>query len=507
MAEPVPAIEFRGITKRFGNFTANDHINLKIYPGEVHALLGENGAGKTTLMNILYGMYRPDEGQILKNGEPLSIHSPQDAIRAGIGMVHQHYMLIDVYSAAENVFLMGNDPWYRRKKDKVIEAELEKLAKEYGLEVDVHAPVEKLSISTQQRVEILKLLYIGADVLVLDEPTSFSTPQEVDTLFETIEKLIAHGKSIIFISHKLEEVLRISQRITVLSRGQVCGQMMTKDADKQKIIRMMIGENMETPKFDRKEFPPEERTELMRIEHLAAKDDRGAQILNDVSLTLHRGEIIGIAALEGNGQAEMAEVITGLRPASGGHVSVCGKEMHTVDATDFIDAGVSCVPADRVNVGSVKEDPLYQNWILRKPNPPRKGCLLNYRQIRAEAKKAIEDYDVRTTGIKQRSGLLSGGNMQKFILARELDKHPKVLVCSYPTRGLDIKATYFIRETIQKSRDEGVGVVLFSGEMEELFSISDRIIVLYKGRVVGEVQPEDYNAYEIGRMMMGVKAE
>ena len=203
----------------------------------------------------------------------------------------------------------------------------------------------------------------------------------------------------------------------------------------------------------------------------------------------------------------MAEVITGLRPASGGRVSVCGKEMHTVDATDFIDAGVSCVPADRVNVGSVKEDPLYQNWILRKPNPPKKGGLLNYRQIRAEAKKAIEDYDVRTTGIKQRSGLLSGGNMQKFILARELDKHPKVLVCSYPTRGLDIKATYFIRETIQKSRDEGVGVVLFSGEMEELFSISDRIIVLYKGRVVGEVQPEDYNAYEIGRMMMGVKAE
>ncbi len=352
-------------------------------------------------------------------------------------------------------------------------------------------------------MEILKLLYIGADVLVLDEPTSFSTPQEVDTLFETIEKLIAHGKSIIFISHKLEEVLRISQRITVLSRGQVCGQMMTKDADKQKIIRMMIGENMETPKFDRKEFPPEERTELMRIEHLAAKDDRGAQISTTFPLTLHRGDHRHRGAREGNGQAEMAEVITGLRPASGGRVSVCGKEMHTVDATDFIDAGVSCVPADRVNVGSVKEDPLYQNWILRKPNPPKKGGLLNYRQIRAEAKKAIEDYDVRTTGIKQRSGLLSGGNMQKFILARELDKHPKVLVCFYPTRGLDIKATYFIRETIQKSRDEGVGVVLFSGEMEELFSISDRIIVLYKGRVVGEVQPEDYNAYEIGRMMMG----
>ena len=293
----------------------------------------------------------------------------------------------------------------------------------------------------------------------------------------------------------------------MLSLGKVCGQMMTKDADKQKIIQMMIGESMEAPRYDRKQFTPEEQTELMRIEHLAAKDDRGAQILNDVSLTLRRGEIVGVAALEGNGQAEMAEVITGLRPASGGHVFVEGVEMNTETATSFIDAGVSCVPADRVNVGSVKDDPLYQNWILRKPNPPKKGGLLNYRQIREESRKAIEDYDVRTTGIKQRSGLLSGGNMQKFILARELDKNPKVLVCSYPTRGLDIKATWFIRETIQKSRDNGVGVVLFSGEMEELFSISDRIIVLYKGRVVGEVFPEDYNAYEIGRMMMGVKAE
>lgn len=507
MPEAAPAIELRGITKRFGNFTANDHIDLKIYPGEVHALLGENGAGKTTLMNILYGMYRPDEGQIFKNGRQLAIRSPQDAIRAGIGMVHQHYMLIDVYSAAENVFLMGSEPWYRLKNDKAIEADLEKLAREYGLEVDVHAPVEKLSIATQQRVEILKLLYIGADVLVLDEPTSFSTPQEVDTLFETIEKLIAHGKSIIFISHKLEEVLRISQRITVLSLGRVCGQMMTRDADKQKIIRMMIGENMEAPEFDKTPFTAGEQTELMRLEHLAARDDRGAQTLNDVSLTLHRGEIIGIAALEGNGQAEMAEVIAGLRAASSGSVYVEGREMDTSSAVDFINAGVSCVPADRVNVGSVKDDPLYQNWILRKANPPTRRGLLDYRKIRAEAEQAVADYDVRTTGIKQRSGLLSGGNMQKFILARELDKNPKVLICSYPTRGLDIKATYFIRETIQKCRDRGVGVILFSGEMEELFSISDRIIVLYKGHTAGEVYPDGYNAYDVGRMMMGVSQE
>lgn len=502
MPEKVPAIEFRGITKRFGDFTANDHIDLKIYPGEVHALLGENGAGKTTLMNILYGMYKPDEGQILKNGKPLNIHSPQDAIRAGIGMVHQHYMLIDIYSSAENVFLIGNDPWYRRKKDKQIEAELEKIAKEYGLEVDVKAPVEKLSISTQQRVEILKLLYIGADVLVLDEPTSFSTPQEVDTLFEIIEKLVAHGKSIIFISHKLEEVLRISQRITVLSLGKVCGQMLTENADKQKIIKMMIGENIEAPSYEKKPITSDEV--LMSVKDLCAKDDRGAQLLNGVSFDLHPGEIIGIAALEGNGQAELAEVITGLRKASGGDVFVRDRKMDTSSAVDFIDAGVSCVPADRVAVGSVKEDPLYQNWILRKKDPPMRFGLLNYKKIKEEAKKAIADYDVRTTGIKQNSGLLSGGNMQKFILARELDKNPRVLVCSYPTRGLDIKATYFIRDTIESVKEKGVGVVLFSGEMDELFALSDRIIVLYKGKVVGELTPDAYNPYEVGRMMMGV---
>lgn len=505
MPDPMPAIEFRGITKRFGIFTANDHIDLKIYPGEVHALLGENGAGKTTLMNILYGLYRPDEGQIFKNGKPLNIHSPQDAIRAGIGMVHQHYMLVDVYSAAENVFLMGNDPWYRRIRGKKIEDELERVAQEYGLEVDVHAPVEKLSISTQQRVEILKLLYIGADILVLDEPTSFSTPQEVDALFETIEKLIAHGKSVIFISHKLEEVLRISQRITVLSLGRVCGQMMTRNADKQKIIEMMIGETVEPPMFRKREIADSERTELMQVQDLAAKDDRGAQTLNGVSFTLHRCEIIGVAALEGNGQAELAEVISGLRPASGGQVSVGGEPVGTSNAREFILRDVSCVPADRVDVGSVKDDPLYQNWILRRKRPPMKGGLLDYREILRQSTEAMEQYDVRSTGPKARAGNLSGGNMQKFILARELDKKPKILICSYPTRGLDIKAAWFVRKTIQKCRDDGVGVVLFSGELEELFSISDRILVLCKGKIVGEVYPDRYNAYDIGRMMMGVE--
>lgn len=505
MDATVPIIEFRDITKRFGTYTANDHINLKIYPGEVHALLGENGAGKTTLMNILYGMYRPDEGCVLKNGTPLRINSPHDAIRAGIGMVHQHYMLVDVYSSAENVFLMGAEPWWALKWDKSIEQELEKIAKEYGLEVDVHSPVGKLPISTQQRVEILKLLYIGADVLVLDEPTSFSTPQEVDMLFETIERLIGHGKSVIFISHKLEEVLRISQRITVLSMGKVCGQMLRKDADKHKLVRMMIGEDMEPPVFESRKIPPEERKALMQIEDLYARDDRGAETLNGISLTLNSGEIVGIAALEGNGQAELAEVISGVRPASAGRVLMEGTPLSTEDAVAFIEAGVSYVPADRIEVGCVKDHPLYENWILRKRRPPKRLGLLDYGRIKRETAQAIQAFDVRTTGINARTGNLSGGNMQKFILARELDKAPKVLICSYPTRGLDIKATWFIRKTIKESRNKGLGVLLFSGELDELFSISDRIIVLYKGKIVGEVCPEQVDAYEVGRMMMGVK--
>ena len=400
MSEIIPAIEFKGITKRFGSVVANDHVDLKIYPGEVHALLGENGAGKTTLMNILYGLYKADEGQILMNGKPLAIRSPQDAIRAGIGMVHQHYMLVDIFSAAENVFLLGNDPWYRLKKDKKIEAELEKVAEKYGLEVDVHSPVEKLSILTQQRIEILKLLYIGAEVLVLDEPTSFSTPQEVEALFNTIEKLIQHGKSIIFISHKLEEVLRISTRITVLSLGRVCGQMLTSDADKQKIVAMMIGENINPPSFRSQPKLAEGQTELMRVEHLEARDDRRVRSLNDVSFSLKSGEIIGIAALEGNGQSELAEVISGLRKAEAGRVIVNKREMDTSSAVDFIKENVACVPADRVEVGSVKDDPLYQNWILRKLHPPMRGKVLNYKRIKRETEDALREYDVRCTGVE-----------------------------------------------------------------------------------------------------------
>ncbi len=502
--EKKPLLELKSIRKQFGSVAANDNVNLKIYPGEVHALLGENGAGKSTLMNILYGMYQPDTGIIEKNGKAIQIRSPRDAMRNGIGMVHQHYMLVDVYTSAENVFLMGDDPWWKRKNDKEIERELDKLGKQYGLEVDATVPIHTLSVGMQQRVEILKLLYTGADVLILDEPTAVLLPQECDTLFETIDSLVAHGKSIIFISHKLEEVLRVSQRITVMSQGHVEGQMMTADANKEKIVRMMIGKDISPPDMHRKTVGDDERREILRVEDLAAKDGRGVDTLNGVSLTLRSSEVLGIASLEGNGQTELAEVLAGVRRPTRGSVVINGKTASTANAHDFILNDICYVPADRNEVGTVKDFPLYENWILRRKHLPKKHGLIDYRTVADETAEAMVEYDVRAPGIKTRSANLSGGNLQKFILAREMHKGPRVLICSYPTRGLDIKASWFIREQLLASRDAGLGVMLISGEMEELFGLSDRIIVLYRGKVVGEVNPRDVSIYDVGRMMMGV---
>jgi len=505
MPELKPMLELKGICKSFGNFKANDQIDLKIYPGEVHAVLGENGAGKSTLMNIIYGMYQQDEGSIEKDGKTIYIKSPRDAMKYGIGMVHQHYMLVNVYSAAENVFLMGNDPWWKLKNDNEIESTLDELGKKYGLEVDVHSPIGKLSIGMQQRIEILKLLYIGADLLILDEPTAVLLPQECNMLFDTIEVLVKHGKSIIFISHKLDEVMHISQRITVLSKGKVEGEMMTKNADKSKIIKMMVGSDMEAPILEKKQFPDEKKEEVVRLKDVKAKDERGVSTLNGVSFSINKGEIVGIASMEGNGQAELAEVITGVRKVESGKIYIRGTEISTITAKDFIDNDIAYVPSDRNEVGTVKDFPIYENWILRSKEPPKKHKLLDYLKIKEQTKKAIDDYDVRTTGINARTGNLSGGNLQKLILARELNKMPQAIVCSYPTRGLDIKASWFIRAKVMEMRDIGIGVLLISGDMEELFALADRLIVLYRGEVVAEVLPQDVTVYDVGRMMMGVR--
>ena len=506
MDNQTPLLELKGITKTFGSFTANEDINLTVYPGEVHALLGENGAGKSTLMNVIYGIYKPDRGEVFLSGKPVRIHSPKDALRHGLGMVHQHFMLVDVFSAIENMGLIGDVKTFSITNRRKIEDTLEQLKQKYGIDVDLHSPVGQLSIGMQQKVEILKLLYTGADVLIFDEPTAVLLPQECDGLFEIIANLTSEGKGVIFISHKLDEVLKISRRITVLTKGRVTGQIDTKDADKSTIVRMMVGEEVTPPEFskirrDRKDMVP-----VLCARDLKAEDDRKVRTLNGVSLSVYPGEVVGIASVEGNGQVELAEVLAGVRRACGGQVLIDGAQVSTKNAKDFIDRGVSYVPADRNYVGSVPDFPLYENWILRNRRPPKKGCFLDYRFIRTQAAKAMIDFDVRARGISDRSANLSGGNLQKFILARALSKHPKAMICAYPTRGLDIKATWFIREKIIQARDGGMGLLLLSGDFEELFALSDRIVVLYRGQIVGEVLPEETTVREVGMMMMGVTA-
>lgn len=503
MKKETPLLELRGITKTFGDFVANDHIDLDVRAGEVHAILGENGAGKSTLMNIIYGMYHPDAGSIRVNGEQVQIASPKDALTHKIGMVHQHFMLVNVFSAIDNIFLMGDEkPWALRKK-KNIEERLMSIQEQYKIDVDIHSPAEQLSIGMQQKVEILKLLYTGAEILIFDEPTAVLPPQECDSLFEIIANLTAEGKGVLFISHKLDEVLRISDRITVLTRGKVTGRMDTADADKEMIVRMMVGENMEVPEAERTESSGPKPV-LLRADRLRAKDNRGVMTLDGVSMEVRAGEIVGVAGVEGNGQIELAEVLSGVRHAAGGRVLIGDQEVSTRSAKPFIEQKIAYVPADRNHVGSVPDFPLYENWALRSSRLPRKGILLNYKAIRKEAAAVMADYDVRARGIEDRTADLSGGNLQKFIMARSLKEKPRVLICSYPTRGLDIKATCFIREKILEARNRGCGIVLLSGDFEELFSLSDRLVVLCRGRIAGEVRPAEATVREVGMMMMGV---
>lgn len=503
MNTTTPLLELRGITKTFGKFTANDHIDLDVYAGEVHAVLGENGAGKSTLMNMIYGMYRPDAGTIRVEGEPVQILSPKDALAHKIGMVHQHFMLVDVFSAVDNILLIGQDSPVSLRNQKKAEKRLAELQAQYHIDVDIHSPVERLSVGMQQKVEILKLLYTGANVLIFDEPTAVLPPQECEGLFAIMEHLVAEGKGVIFISHKLDEVLRISRRITVLTRGRVTGRIDTANADKATIIRMMVGEDVEAPAFE----PTEVTTEgaaLLRAEHVSAKDDRGVKTLDDVSLTLRAGEVVGIAGVEGNGQIELAEVLAGVRRVSGGRVLAGETDLSARSAKAFIEQKIAYVPADRNHVGSVPDFPLYENWILRDNHPPKRGPFLDYAAIRRETAEAMEQFDVRARGIEDRTADLSGGNLQKLLLARSLQKEPKVLICAYPTRGLDIKASFFIREKIAQAKRAGLGVLLLSGDFEELFALSDRLVVLYRGKIAGEVRPQETDVGEVGRMMMGV---
>lgn len=499
-----PLLEMLGIVKRFGGQVVNDHVDFTVCPGEVHALLGENGAGKTTLMNILYGMYQADEGEIRIKGKPVQITAPRVSLTHGIGMVHQHFMLVEPYTAAENIQLMTDKPLYTRVDRAKMAAEVEELAARYGMEVDVHTPISKLSVGMQQRIEILKLLYVGAEILILDEPTAILAPQECEVLFRIIRKLVEDKKSILFISHKLDEVLQISDRITVLRHGKVATTTENLNLDKKQIVEMLIGSSAEMERVEKTAVTGNEP--VMELRQVTAADERGIQMLNGVDLRVCKGEILGVAGLEGNGQDELMDVLAGLKRATGGTVTLKGKDITHRDTATFIQKGVAYVPADRNNVASVREFALFQNWELRRAKRGKHSSWLNKKKIIRETMDAIREYDIRVAGCDTRTENLSGGNLQKFILARELGKEPELFVCSNPTRGIDIKASMAIRNRILQASAGGTAIVVSSGDVEELLYLADRLVVLYRGKVVAEVNPKTITMNELGSLMLGVSA-
>jgi general nucleoside transport system ATP-binding protein len=500
--EASTVLEMRGITKRFPGVVANDHVDFDLRKGEVHALLGENGAGKSTLMNILYGLYRADEGEILMSGERVSFGSAKDAIERGIGMVHQHFMLIPVMTVAENIVL-EIEP---RKAGVLLDYDaaverVREISQRFGLAVDPSALVENIGVGQQQRVEILKALYRGAGILILDEPTAVLTPQEAGELFGIIKSLQADGTSIIFISHKLNEVLEIADRITVLRRGKKIDTVPREGATEEGLARMMVGREVLLRVEKR---PSDPGDTLLEVRNLSVNDERGLPAVRDVSFAVRAGEIVGLAGVEGNGQSELIEAITGLRGADGGEVVVGGRVIGHPTARKMLDAGVGHIPEDRQRRGLVLEFTIAENIALHDYNrpPDSKWGWLFPRRLIQRAARLIREFDVRGGGPQTRGGALSGGNQQKVIAAREIARDPSALVAAQPTRGLDVGAIEYLHRRLVEERDEGRAILLVSLELEEILSLSDRILVMYEGRIVGE-HTRDTTEEEIGLEMLG----
>jgi simple sugar transport system ATP-binding protein len=497
-----PAVEMRGITKVFGSLVANDHIDLTVRRGTIHALVGENGAGKSTLMSMLYGLYTPTAGEIRIGGNQVVFHGPGDAIKHGIGMVHQHFMLVPPLTVAENIVLGAEPPapvvYPRREANRRVA----ELSSRFGLRVDPDAQVGALPVGLQQRVEILKTLYRGAEILILDEPTAVLTPQETDELFVVLRDLVDKGKTILFISHKLREVMAVADQISVLRRGKKVATLEQARTSREEIARLMVGRDV-LPQVDRGISHPE--GVVLEATDLRCNSDRGLSALKGLSFSVRAGEVLGIAGVEGNGQSELVEVLTGLRPATGGTVTLAGRPITNATPHHLRDLGVANIPEDRHARGLVLNYSVAENLILgvQDKQEVTGGHFLDPRRILARARRLIGQFDIRGAVPQTPSGSLSGGNQQKIVLARELDSRPTLLIAAQPTRGLDIGAIQFVHEQILAERNRGVAILLVSAELDEIRALSDRIAVLYEGHITGTFAAEEATEEQLGILMTG----
>lgn len=496
-------IEMLGIRKEFGNFVANNNITLQLKKGEIHALLGENGAGKSTLMNVLFGLYQPEAGEIRMNGKEVKIANPNIANELGIGMVHQHFMLVENFTVTENIIL-GSEPTtlgfvrLKRAAQKVKE-----LSERYNLDVDPFAKIEDISVGMQQRVEILKTLYRGAEMLIFDEPTASLTPQEIEELIQIMRLLIKEGKSIIIITHKLKEIMEVSDRVTIIRKGEGIGTVVTAETNPNELAELMVGRQVEF-KTHKKDATPGE--DVLVVENLTVSDYRGIDKVVNLNLNVRKGEIVGIAGIDGNGQSELIEAITGLRKVKSGKVTLNGKDITGLKPRQITESGIGHIPEDRHKHGLVLDFPIGHNIALQTYYQPpiSKGYIMDYKKVNEKARQIIEEFDVRTGhGEMTPARALSGGNQQKAIIGREIDRDPELLIAALPTRGLDVGAIEFIHSRLIEQRDKGKAVLLISFELDEVMNVSDRISVIYDGTIVDTVYPKLTTEQELGLLMAG----
>lgn len=499
-----PVVSMKNITKSFADKKVLDNINFDLHKCEVHALLGENGAGKTTLMNILYGLFPPSEGVITINGKTYSEMTPKKAIEAGIGMVHQHFMLIEPLTVTENIILGYENDTGLFLDRKSARAKIQSLSDEYGLSIDPDSKVEDISVGMQQRVEILKALYRGADILIFDEPTAVLTPQEIKEFIEIVKKLTTMDKSIIIITHKLSEIKAMADYCTIIRRGEFIDKLKVDEVDENILAEKMVGRNVS---FNVEKEDQEAGGVVLKIEDLWVKDKRGIDVLKGLDLELRSGEILGIAGVDGNGQTELIDAITGMANSNRGKVTLNGKDITNTNPRNIIDTGMNSIPEDRQKRGLILEYTIKDNLILEnvEHEPFSTKGRLNFKNIDKNAKDLIEKFDIRPNDINEKAASLSGGNQQKVIIAREISNNPDVLIAAQPTRGLDVGAIEFIHQYLVELRNSNKAVLLISFELDEVMDLSDRILVIYDGKIVGERNPKETDEFELGRLMAGGK--